>query len=101
VNDLQILRVIGRNIRAARLKAGFTQECLAELADVHVQTIGAVERGDFPFAVTTFARISQHLEISPNRLLDGLRPPDPERTARIRKALARKRAPRKIGLRPS
>jgi transcriptional regulator with XRE-family HTH domain len=92
VNDAQILRVIGRNIRAARLKAGLTQECLAELANVHVQTIGAVEKGDFPFAVTTFARISQYLETSANRLLDGLKQPDRERTTRIRKALARKRS---------
>ena len=97
VNDREILRVLGRNIRQARLKAGLTQECLSELSGVHVQTIGALEHGNFPFAVTTFARISQFLEISPNRLLDGLRLPDPERTARIKMALARKRAPRKTG----
>ena len=95
MNNREILRVLGRNIRQARLNASLTQECLAELAGVHVQTIGAIEHGNFPFAVTTFARISQFLESSPNRLLDGLEPPDGERTARIKKALARKRAPRK------
>jgi DNA-binding XRE family transcriptional regulator len=95
VNNREILRVLGRNIRQARLNASLTQECLAELAGVHVQTIGAIEHGNFPFAVTTFARLSQFLESSPNRLLDGLKPPDQERTARIKKALARRRAPRK------
>lgn len=95
MNNREILRVLGRNIRQARLKAGLTQECLAELAGVHVQTVGEIERGGFPFAVTTFARITQFLETSPNRLLDGLKPPDLERTARIKKALARRRAPRK------
>jgi transcriptional regulator with XRE-family HTH domain len=95
VNNREILRVLGRNIRQARLNAGMTQECLAELAGVHVQTIGAIEHGSFPFAVTTFARLSQFLESSPNRLLDGLKRPDPERTERIKKALSRKRAPRK------
>ena len=95
MNNREILRVLGRNIRQARLNAGLTQECLAELAGVHVQTIGALEHGNFPFAVTTFARLSQFLESSPNRLLDGLKPPDQERTARIKKALVRKRAPRK------
>jgi transcriptional regulator with XRE-family HTH domain len=93
VNNREILRVLGRNIRQARLKASLTQECLAELTGVHVQTIGAIEHGDFPFAVTTFARLSQFLEISPNRLLDGLKPPDPARTTRIKRALARRRAP--------
>lgn len=95
MNNREILRVLGRNIRQARLNASMTQECLAELAGVHVQTIGAIEHGNFPFAVTTFARLSQFLESSPNRLLDGLKPPDRERTARIKKALARRRAPRK------
>ncbi len=95
MNNREILRVLGRNIRQARLNAGMTQECLAELAGVHVQTIGAIEHGNFPFAVTTFARLSQFLESSPNRLLDGLEPPDRERTTRIKKALARRRAPRK------
>jgi len=95
VNNREILRVLGRNMRQARLKAGLTQECLAELAGVHVQTIGDIERGGFPFAVTTFARLAQFLETSPNRLLDGMKSLDPQRTARIKKALARKRAPRK------
>lgn len=95
MNDNEILRVLGKNIRQARLRAGLTQECLAELAGVHVQTIGAIEHGGFPFAVTTFARVFQYLEISPNRLFEGLRVPDAQRTARIKRALARKRAPRK------
>jgi transcriptional regulator with XRE-family HTH domain len=91
VNNREILRKIGKNIRQARVKAGLTQECLAELAGVHVQTIGAIEHGDFPFAVTTFALVSQFLETSPNRLLEGLESPDPKRTERIKKALARRR----------
>lgn len=94
MNNREILRVLGHNIRQARLKAGLTQECLAELAGVHVQTLGAVENGRFPFAVTTFVRLSQFLETSPNRLLEGLKPPDQMRTARIKKALSRRRAPR-------
>lgn len=71
-----------------------TQECLAELVGVHWQTVSRIERGTFPFAVTTFARISQHLEISANRLLEGLAAPDAKRAERIKKALARKRLPR-------
>ena len=95
MNNREILRVLGNNICQARRNAGMTQECLAELAGVHVQTIGAIERGGFPFAVTTFARLCQFLEISPTRLFEGMEPPDPERTSRIKKALARRRAPAK------
>jgi DNA-binding XRE family transcriptional regulator len=97
VTDQQVLRLIGQRIRAARLRGNMTQECLAELVGVHWKTIGHIERGSYPIALTIFVRLSQFLEISPNRLLEDLRPPDRERTARIKKALARKRAPRKTG----
>lgn len=95
MTNQQILRLFGQRVRDARLKANMTQECLAELANVHWKTIGHIERGSYPIALTTFARLSQFLEISPNRLLDGLESPDPKRTARIKKALARKRAPKR------
>ena len=89
--DRQVLRRVGQNIRTARLDAGLTQECLAELVGVHWQTVSGIERGRYPFAVTTFARIVQHLRVAANTLLDGLEPPDPKRAAMIRKAMARRR----------
>ncbi len=94
VADGEILRLLGRNVHAARLKSGLTQECLAELVGVHWKTIGRIERGEFPFAVTTFARLAQFLQTSPNRLLDGLPAPDSKRMEKITKALARRRKPR-------
>jgi transcriptional regulator with XRE-family HTH domain len=94
VTERQLLRIIGRNIRAARLRAGLTQECLAELLNLHWQTVSNVERGLHPFSVTTFALLSQYLETAPQQLLEGIPPPDERRTGRIKKALARKRKPR-------
>jgi DNA-binding XRE family transcriptional regulator len=96
VTNREILRLVGRNVRQARLKANLTQECLAELVGVHWQTISYIEQGKFPCSLSTFARLSQYLQISPNRLLDGLPGPDPERVERITKVLARKRRPRKL-----
>ena len=87
--------MIGHRVREARLKGNLTQECLAELVGVHWKTIGHIERGSYPISLATFVRLSQFLETSPNRLLDGIKPPDPQRTARIKKALARKRTPAK------
>lgn len=88
-----MLQTIGRRVREARLNANMTQECLAELVGVYWKTIGHIERGSYPIALTTFVRLSQFLEFSPNQLLDNLGSPDPKRTARIKKAMARKRAP--------
>jgi transcriptional regulator with XRE-family HTH domain len=95
VTDRQILRLIGDNVKAARFKANLTQEGLAELASVHWQTISNIENGKFPVLVTTFARISQALGVSASRLLDGLPEPNQARLERARKALARKRKPKK------
>jgi DNA-binding XRE family transcriptional regulator len=95
VTDQQILRLLAQRVREARLKSNMTQECLAELVGVYWKTVGHIERGSYPIALTTFARLSRFLETSPNRLLDGLKPPDSQRTERIKKALARRRAPAK------
>lgn len=89
-----MLRRIGENVKTARLKANLTQECLAELAGVHWQTVSYVENGKFPCSVVTFFKISQALETSPNRLLDGLPEADKARLAKIKKAMARKRKPK-------
>lgn len=93
MSDQYLLRVIGRNVADARLRANLTQECLAELVGIHPKTIGSIERGKYPFAVTTLARLAQHLETSPNRLLEGVSAESDVRATRIRKALPRRRRP--------
>ena len=89
-----MLRRIGENVKAARLKANLTQECLSELVGVHWQTISHIENGKYPFSVIILFNISQALEMSPNRLLDGLPEPDTARMEKIKKSLARKRKPK-------
>ena len=69
----------------------FTQECLAELVGVHWQTISAIERGVYPVSLLIFARLCQHLEIGPEKLLEEIPGPDVRRAGQIKKALARKR----------
>jgi len=91
-----MLRCIGENVKTARLKANLTQECLAELAGVHWQTISYIENGKFPCSVVTFFKISQALMTSPNRLLEDLPEPDEARAERIKKSLARKRKPKTL-----
>ena len=94
MSDQKLLRIIGRNVTDARLRANLTQECLAELVGVHAKTIGSIERGKYPFGVTTLVRLAQHLETSANRLLEGAPEPNPQNAARIRKALPRRRKAR-------
>lgn len=95
MTDSQILRVIADNVRKARLAADITQECLAEMVGVHWQTISYLEKGRHPFSITNFIRICQALDLSPNQLTAGLPDPDRKRLANIKKALTRKRKPKK------
>jgi DNA-binding XRE family transcriptional regulator len=94
VTDSQILKVIGANVRKARLHANMTQECLAQLVGVQWQTISYLENGKYPYPVMRLARMSQALDVSPNRLFDGLPEPDRRAMEKIKKTLARKRKPK-------
>lgn len=96
MTDRQILRILGANVKAARLKAELTQECLAELAEVHWQTISNIENGKFPFPVTTLVRICQAVGISSERLLEGMPQPDRKQMEKIKRAMVRKRKPKTL-----
>lgn len=87
--------MIGANVRKARLQANLTQACLAELVGVQWQTISYLEKGKYPYPVMRLARLSQALDVSPNRLFDGLPEPDRREMDKIKKALVRKRKPKK------
>ena len=95
MTDAQILRLVGKNVKAARIRANLTQECLAELAGVHWQTIINIEAGKTLFSIPTLVRLGQSLETTPNDLIEGISEPDRERMARIKRAMARKRRPRR------
>lgn len=89
-----MLRIIGGNIRAARVGAGLTQECVAELVGLHWQTISNIERGLTPFSVVYFALFTQHLGVTADALLSGIPSIDRKRAMKIRQALGAKRRPR-------
>jgi DNA-binding XRE family transcriptional regulator len=91
VTDKEILRIIGQNIQHARETANLTQECLAEMINIHWTTLSRIETGRHPFHVTSFVRIVKCLKTSSNRLLEGIPDENPYRLERIKKAKARKR----------
>ena len=51
------LKEFGNNIRRERVRAGLTQEQLAEKADLNPRTIQKVEAGHINILVTTLAKI--------------------------------------------
>ena len=64
-------KVIGRNIRQARTKAGLTQEQTAERLKISQLHFGRLERGERPASLEQLARIAQVLGVPTASLLTG------------------------------
>ncbi len=56
-------KLIGETVRFYRKKAGFSQEKLAEKADLHPVYIGEIERGEKVVSVHALFRIGKALEV--------------------------------------
>lgn len=60
---------LGSRIREARLAKGFTQEALAEIAEIGVMYYGEVERGVKMPSMKTFIKIINALDVSADYIL--------------------------------
>jgi len=60
---MQHRKTLGATIRIFRLRAGLTQEKLAEKADLHLNFIGEVERGKMECSVSSLAKIAKALGV--------------------------------------
>jgi transcriptional regulator with XRE-family HTH domain len=56
-------KVLGNAIRERRKQAKLSQEKLAELADLHPNYIGEVERGEKTISVDALVRLAKALEV--------------------------------------
>ena len=63
---------IGKNIRKRRDELGIKQEKLAEMVDLSVSYMGAIERGEKLPKLKVFISIANALEISADTLLSGV-----------------------------
>lgn len=62
---------IGRNIRAARLSAGITQQALAERLHLTALHLGRIERGERRIPLHLLAAIADQLDVRLDTLLEG------------------------------
>ena len=63
---------IGRKIRKCRDEKGIKQEKLAEMVNISVSYMGAIERGEKLPKLEIFIRIANALEVSSDTLLSGV-----------------------------
>ena len=67
-----VTKILGETIRAERVKAGLTQEQLAEKADLARNYIGNVERAEYNITVEALARIAKGLNLTVHDLTRGI-----------------------------
>ena len=68
----KVRKHLGENIRSCRTRAGFSQEKLAEKADLHPVYISQVERGHKAVSVEALWKISKSLRTPISELFTGL-----------------------------
>lgn len=66
------LKAVGRRIKAAREKAGLTQEDLAAKANLSTTHISCIERGVKPPKLDTFVTIANAIGVSSDTLLQDV-----------------------------
>ena len=60
----------GKQVRKLRVERGLSQEKLAELANLHRNYVGGVERGERNIALVNILRLAKGLRVKASRLLD-------------------------------
>ena len=64
VRDTELLKQFGKHLRKLRNDAGFTQEELANEADIPINQIGRLERGEVNPTLSTLSVISKALKLT-------------------------------------
>ena len=62
----------GKHVRKLRLDRGLSQEKLGELADLHRNYVGGVERGERNIAIINIVALAHGLRVKPAKLLETL-----------------------------
>ncbi|MBS1902868.1 MAG: helix-turn-helix transcriptional regulator [Bacteroidetes bacterium] len=61
--------IIGSNVRGFRKRLGWTQERLAEVAELHPTYVGDIERSNANLSIDTLKKLSKALQVEAHVLL--------------------------------
>ena len=65
-------KLLGQRVRDLRLAKGLSQEKLAELARLHRNYVGSIERGQKNVGLTNIVKLAHALSERPSLLLDTI-----------------------------
>jgi transcriptional regulator with XRE-family HTH domain len=70
IRNKEYIKAFGQRLFKLRLESSLSQEQLAHKADIPVNQIGRIERGEINTTISTVYAISQALKIVPKDLFD-------------------------------
>ena len=82
---MEIKKRVGLLIRAQRKERGWSQEELADRADLHRTFVSSIERGTKNATLNSIHTLAKALDLTVSELLDGLKKSDHEEPARIQR----------------
>jgi len=65
-------RIFGNRVRELRLERNFSQEKLAELADLHRNYVGGVERGERNVSLLNIVKLARGLKVKATKLIEPI-----------------------------
>lgn len=65
-------RLFGNRVRELRVQRKLSQEKLAELADLHRNYVGGVERGERNVSLLNIVKLAHGLKVRPAKLLEPI-----------------------------
>jgi len=73
VSNTEPFLLFGAGLRKLRMKRNISQERLAELAGLHRNYVGMVERGECNISLVTIIALARALGVKPSKLLEPIR----------------------------
>ena len=70
IKNKKAIKAFGENLKSLRISKGFSQEQLANQADVPINQIGRIERGEVNTTISTVYAVASALNIKAKELFD-------------------------------
>jgi transcriptional regulator with XRE-family HTH domain len=66
--SIDLLKLVGERVRTLRKEKGYTQDQLAEIAQIHNRYISDIERGERNITLETLEKVITALNVLPNEI---------------------------------